>query len=248
MGFMERLLYRQFFEIEANHWWFVARRRIVLDQLRRALPHRCKHVLDVGCGTGLMLEHLQTFGEVEGVDMSAEAVAFCRQRFGNRILVQEGRFPMSSNDFEHSFDLITVLDVLEHISDDGEVLRNLHGLLVPHGTLFCTVPAFMSLWSGHDVVNQHHRRYLKAELRQRLTEAGFRIQRLTYFNTLLFPLIFVARRATPRRRRMAPRSSFRTHATYVNGLLTSVFGAEQWILRHFDFPVGVSLMCVAQRI
>ncbi|MBI4635706.1 MAG: class I SAM-dependent methyltransferase [Candidatus Rokubacteria bacterium] len=246
---METILYDQFYRIEEEHWWFVARREIILDQLRRYAPFpTANDILDVGCGTGIMLQCLQGFGRVQGFDFSPEALAYCRRRVGGSVPLTLGTLGEKPPFPPRTFDVITLLDVIEHIEDDQAAVRGARDLLRPGGVVICTVPAHPFLWSGHDVLNQHKRRYTARELRRTIAGAGLRIEKFSYFNTLLAPAVFAARLATPRRRRLEPRSDFKVYPRWLNILLTRIFLLEKPLLRLANAPFGVSLLCVARRV
>lgn len=236
-------------DAERDHWWFAARRSIVLAQLESALEPRrtfrreTLRILDIGCGAGGMLSFLSNWGEVAGVDASPEAVAMAAATgVGD---VRHGSLPGDIPFDPASFDVITLLDVLEHVDDDVMALEAVRRLLRPHGTLIMTVPAYRLLWSGHDVVNEHRRRYVRGELRHKLQEAGFTVDRLSYFNTLLFPPIALAR-FLGRLRRGTPTADTGRVPAPLNAMLRSIFGVERHLLGATNLPFGVSLLAVAR--
>ena len=245
---MDPFLYEQFSQIEATHWWFVARREIVLAQIAQHAPRRAdRRVLDVGCGTGIMLERLTRFGSAEGLDPSDDAIAYCKQRLGDDAPVQQFALTGAARLPAADVDVITLLDVLEHLDDDAGALRAVAGSLKEGGILVCTVPAYPFLWSGHDVLNEHKRRYTRRRLGDLVRTSGLHIEKLTYFNTLLAPLVFLRRLMQPRSKRMAPRSDFKMRAGWLNGLLRGVFLLEKPVLRLATAPFGISILCVARR-
>ena len=246
---MRRDFYAEYFEVEDRHWWFVGRREILLRTLDRHLPAppngRPRRVLDVGCGTGTMLRHLARYGVVEGVDADEEAVRFCRERGLEH--VQRADVPLPFE--EGAFDLITMLDVLEHVDDDTGMLADLHRVLRPGGVLLITVPAFRCLWGRQDEISHHKRRYRARELRRRAADAGFALRRLSYFNTLLFPGIAAIRLL--RRARPAPaelQSDFElTRPGRLNDLLGRVFALEGPVVERTSLPFGVSILALAEK-
>ncbi len=249
---MKREYYREYRQVEDVHWWFVGRRRILLQVLDRYLGSNGSHerrILDVGCGTGTMLTYLAAFGRTEGVDIDEEAIGYCRERgLQNVRLGEAANLPFADG----TFDLVTALDVIEHLEDDVAALREVGRVLRPGGYLLVTVPAHMFLWGDQDEVNMHRRRYAAAELRQRLTAGGFGVLRLSYMNALLFPpiaLIRFVRRMEHRLRPTIPhRSDFRYPAPRpVNFVLGHVFGVEGSILRRVDIPFGVSIVALARK-
>src|SRR3954454_19672450 len=188
---MRHDFYGRYNELEDRHWWFVGRREILL----RLLAHHLggsgsdREILDVGCGTGTMLGYLSAFGTARGIDADDSAVDYARRRGATADHVPPGPLPFS----DASFDLVTALDVLEHIADDRAALAEMRRVLRPGGTLLLTVPAYEFLWGPQDEISHHERRYVARALRARLRAADVRIDRLTYFNTLLFPPIAAIR-------------------------------------------------------
>ena len=235
--------------MEDVHWWFIARRRILLTILRRYLgagPADGRRILDVGCGTGTMLTYLATLGQADGVDIDEEAVGYCHDRG----LAQVTQAPADHLPYDDAtFELVTALDVVEHIDDDLGVLREMKRVLKPGGGLLITVPAYRFLWGRQDEINLHKRRYVASEVRERLRSAGFDVQKLTYMNALLFPpiaAIRLVRHVLPEPAN--PPSDFAFPAPKpLNRLLSAVFGWERFLLNRFDIPFGVSIMALAQR-
>jgi SAM-dependent methyltransferase len=243
---MDDFVYDELAAVERTHWWFQGRRRILVDVLRHRLPaaDRDRQVVDVGCGTGEMLDMMREFGSVTGLDASPIAVGYCQERFGQAVDVRLGRIP---DDVPDGAALITAFDVVEHLEDDDKALRGICERLAPGGVFVCTVPAFPFLWSGHDEVHHHYRRYTRRLLRRRLEAAGFSVERLTYFNTLLFP-VAAAVRLLHRILPGAPAASdAAAPAAPVNRLLLALFAAERVPLRLANLPFGVSLLAVCHR-
>lgn len=249
---MDRSLHLQFAEIEGEHWWFQGRRRVVASVLRRHLGagagRRERRIFDVGCGTGEMVDMLREFGDVSAIDSSQDAVQRCRERFGGHVQVDVGWLP-DDLPAPGSVDMVTAFDVLEHLDDDLDALRRVHGALLPNGVLVVTVPAFQFLWGPHDVLSHHRRRYTRAQLRHRLEEAGFWVERISYFNTVLFPAVAAVRLARRvRRRRAEPAASdFAMPSRLVNRLLLALMSSEAFLLRGGSLPLGVSIVAVATK-
>lgn len=242
---MDRAFYGEYYEIEGRHWWFVGRRAVLLRVLRDCLP-QAEHVriLDVGCGTGTMLGYLSEFGQVQGVDASESAIAFCRERgLENVRHVPDGALPFP----DRSFELVTAFDVIEHIEDDGAALRDLRRLIAPGGALMLSVPAYSFLWGRQDEISHHKRRYTAPDLQARLTAAGFTVERLTYFNTLLFPPIAAVRLLARLRGSDGQlRSDFTMNAPgRLNTALGRLFAVEARLLGRTRLPFGVSILAFA---
>lgn len=246
---MEERYYSEYFEVEDRHWWFVGRRRIFMRLLDRHLGPDAggrRRVLDVGCGTGTMIGHLARYGEPEGVDADARAVAMCHRRGLEGVRHVESP-PLPWED--RSFDLVTALDVLEHADDDRGLLLELRRVTRPGGLVLVSVPAFRWLWGPQDDISHHRRRYVARELEERVSAAELELRHLSYFNTLLFPPIAAIRLLRPRRRASADvRSDFElTRPGRVNDLLGRLFGAEAAAVERFRLPFGVSILALAAR-
>jgi SAM-dependent methyltransferase len=184
-----------------RHWWYRGRRRVLNSVLDRIpLSPGCQ-LLDAGCGSGRELDELAARGRATGVDLSEVSVASARARGHmdvHRAAIEELPFA------DATFDLVTCLDVIEHTPDDRIALAELRRVTRPRGVLVVTVPAYPSLWSTHDVVNRHFRRYRCASLRAAAAEAGWTVLRDTHFNAvLLAPATAPSRRARSWRSRRA---------------------------------------------
>lgn len=169
---------------EDRHWWYRGRRRIVQEELERLTVPAGGRVLDAGCGSGRLLDELAALGQVSGLDMNPDSVAIAQSRGHEDVrvgVVEE--LPWE----DATFDLVTSLDVVEHTADDRISLRELRRVVRPDGRLLITVPAYQSLWSSHDVFNRHYRRYDRGMMRTVAADVGLRIERMTYFNSLLLP-------------------------------------------------------------
>lgn len=242
---MDISLYEDHARLEEDHWWFVARRAIISEVFRRHLPTSTDlRVLDVGCGTGGMLPMLGGLGHVVGLEGEPLAVEHCRAAHAD-FDVRLGDIPTDVPS-DGSFDLVTAFDVIEHITDDDGAVGSFRGALKPSGVLVVTVPALAWLWSDHDVVNGHKRRYARRSLADVLSGAGFRVVHLSYFNTILLPAVAAARLAQRLRPRpVLPRSDFTMPSERVNRLLTRLMSSEAPIAARRGLPLGVSLVAVA---
>ena len=242
---MQQHTYAIMREEEGRHWWFIGRRKIIESFLERIGERgELKNILDVGCGTGANLEILSRYGEAEGVDVSAEALSFCRARGLNQVRQGEAEhLPYEDN----SFDLVTALDVVEHLDDDIGGLREMRRVLRPGGRALFFVPAFMFLWGVQDDVSNHRRRYRLAEIKDVARRAGFEIERASYANMTFFAPTLLGRWLM-RLIGFRPTSESKININALNGLFGRILGAESSILRHMNLPFGVSAICVARRV
>lgn len=240
---MDEALLLSFAELEKTHWWFVVRRRLVLDQARHWAPRSAACVVEVGCGTGATLRGLGLLfpgARVTGVE---PALAALRVAVAAGSEVVQGAFeklPLTAS----SVDILLALDVLEHLDDDRAGLVEAARALRPGGRLLVTVPALPALWGPHDQLNRHRRRYARATLCDRVASAGFRVERVTYFNMLLLPIAWLERTMAKHTQRAA---RVEQPAPCVNGALRRIFALEQSLLRRVDLPIGLSLLLVATR-
>jgi SAM-dependent methyltransferase len=244
---MEKDFYPAYYALEGTHWWFVGRRRILLTLLEAALAGRPRplDILDFGCGTGAFLEHLGRFGTVSGVDGDPDAVRFCHERGRGEVQHVAAAEPLPFAD--ESFDLVTTLDVIEHIEDDVNAFRELRRVMRPGGLLLVAVPAFMFLWGDQDEISHHFRRYTAPTLRRSLQAGGFEVAKTSYFNTWLFAPIAVMR--VVRRALRAPdvsRTDFDVGPRSLNSALGALFGSEARLVARRRLPFGVSLLALAR--
>ena len=199
-------------------------------------------ILDVGCGTGANLEMLSRFGDAEGVDVSDEAIEYCRIK---GLKVRKGI--AEELPFEDSaFDLVTALDVVEHLDDDISGLKELHRVTRSGGHALVFVPAFMWLWGVQDDISHHRIRYTRKQITERLEKAGFTVERATYAN-LTFFLPILAGRVFMRMTGIKPESENNVNVSALNGLFGKLFGAERHFLKFANLPIGVSIVIVARK-
>jgi SAM-dependent methyltransferase len=252
---MQQHTYAIMRRVEETHWWFAGRRQIIrsflqtvcrdLKTLRaeQGAENSPINILDVGCGTGANLEMLSEFGEAEGVDVSDEALSFCRGRGLKNVKQGEAEaLPYASS----SFDLVTGLDVVEHLDDDLAGLKEMWRVLRPDGHAVVFVPAFMFLWGVQDDISHHRRRYTLGQLKRVMSQAGFEVTRASYVNISFFMPILTGR-FLMRALRIRPESENNITIGFLNGVLGKLFGAESLVLRYLNFPFGVSIICVARR-
>ncbi|MGB7922072.1 MAG: class I SAM-dependent methyltransferase [Pyrinomonadaceae bacterium] len=244
---MEQHAYPAMYRLEESHWWFVGRRRIIssfVEQAASSLPTggHPPRILDVGCGTGANLLMLNQHGEAHGVDISPDALSFCQSRGLNNVQYGEAEsLPYEDN----SFDIVTSIDVIEHLDDDVACLQEMKRILRPGGKAVLFVPAFMFLWSDKDEVVRHRRRYRLPQMQKAVEEAGFQIKHSTYANLSFFAPILLGR-ALMRVLGLKANEEEMT-ISWLNRMMGRLFGAERHWLRRGRFPFGVSVLCVAQK-
>jgi SAM-dependent methyltransferase len=244
---MDERLLKTMLDVDEQHWWYRGRRRVIRAELDRlSLPEHAQ-VLDAGCGSGRTLEELVDYGDVSGLELNEDAAGVARDRQLGEVEI--GRLEQMPFETDR-FDLITCLDVLEHVPDDRVALLELRRVSRPGGWLLATVPAYQSLWSSHDVANHHYRRYERATLRAAVAEAGWKLQRLTSFNMLLFPPAAAVRLAQRRRHGSNGNGDdFDLHLgpDWLNRVLERPMRIEaNWLARGHTLPAGLSLLAVLQ--
>jgi SAM-dependent methyltransferase len=244
---MQQHTYAIMDEVEGSHWWFVGRRAILESFLRPIIQNLKSKIdnpkiLDVGCGTGANIEMLSQYGEAEGVDVSDDALEFCRQK---GLSVQKGlaeKLPYA----DETFELTTALDVVEHLDNDIAGLKEMYRVTKRGGFSLIFVPAFMWLWGVQDDISNHRIRYRKSQIVERLKRAGYEIERATYANWTFFAPILVGR-TIMKFTGIKPESENNINVSALNGIFGKLFGAERFWLRNFNFPFGVSIVVVAKK-
>ena len=241
---MERAVYDRMAEIDRDHWWFVGRRRIVTALIEKFRPKAGPlAILEVGCGTGSNIEMLRRFGEVDAIEPDEHAREFSARRTG--LAIGGGYLPDGVVLEDGRYDLIVLLDVLEHIPEDRASLGVLRRKLKPGGRLLLTVPAMPGLWSAHDVAHHHQRRYTAAALRKVVEGAGFRVIHRTHFNSLLLPAV-IGVRALKRLLGREGGDDDKLPSGPVNRALARLFGWERHAAVRGLLPAGVSIGLVAE--
>jgi SAM-dependent methyltransferase len=237
---MERVVYDRMAELDSRHWWYRARREILGDLIARkiALPEGAR-ILEIGCGTGHNLAMLKRFGRVDAIEIDGAARAIAGKRLGHAVM--SAPLPELTG-VEGGYDLIALLDVLEHVEQDREALVGIASKLKPGGRILITVPAHPWMWSAHDRVNHHHRRYTRKTLKAVIAAAGLRLDMLSWFNSLLFPLAAAARlvgRVTGKED-----SDDKLPPAPINRLFETLFGLERYAVGRVPLPPGVSLVAI----
>ena len=241
---MDRAVFDRMAELDQQHWWFTARRRILTQVIRRVVrPPADSRILELGCGTGHNLGILAEFGRVEASELDDHARTLASERLGRA--VAKVALPDLSMFEPDTYDMIALLDVLEHVPDDKGSLAAIMTRLKPGGALLLTVPANPWMWSAHDVAHHHHRRYRKREIAALARAAGYEIDLLSPFNTMLFPLIAGVRLLNKVRGHDSADDALPSKP--VNATLDRLFGAEAGLIGRLPFPFGVSLVAVLRR-
>jgi SAM-dependent methyltransferase len=241
---MERKVYEQMAELDSQHWWFTARHRILEGIIERIVkPPNDARILELGAGTGHNLSMLSRFGSVEASELDPGARKLATERLGHPVV--EAALPDLSMFPAAAYDLIALLDVLEHVTDDAGSLASIYERLKPGGALLLTVPINPWMWSAHDVAHHHRRRYRKHEIRKLAEEAGYEIELLSPFNSLLFPPIAAVRLAGKLTGKDDSDDAMPSRP--VNKALDLIFGLERELVGRVPLPFGVSLIAVLLR-
>jgi len=239
--------YERMYALEDWYWWFVARREAAVRFLwDHAPPERPLRVLDAGCGTGALLDRFRKSPDVRatGVDLSPDSLRYSHQRGHHRLVGADLRYlPFRSG----SFDVVTALDVLEHIPDDAGAVTEISRVLRPGGILVASVPAYQLLWGPHDEALHHCRRYRAGQFRGLLEADGLRVERLTYLLTALFPLAAGARLMARLVRRNSTQAGLPPVPRFVNQALIALQAAELAVARQVPLPFGLSILAVARK-
>jgi SAM-dependent methyltransferase len=239
---MERVVYEQMAELDDRHWWYRARREVLAALIRReAKPPKGAKILELGCGTGHNLAMLSGFGYVDGLELDEEARTLSEKRLGRKVM--SAPLPELAGVPDRGYDLIGAFDVIEHIADDGAALDSIAEKLKPTGKFVMTVPAHQWMWSAHDVVNHHKRRYSRRSLKALIDASPMKLQKIGYFNSLLFPLAVLQRAAS--KLRGDEDADVRLPPAPLNAALEKAFAAERYLVGRLPLPPGLSLFAVA---
>jgi SAM-dependent methyltransferase len=240
---MDREIYDRMRLVERDHWWFAARREILADRIARMTLPPDAEILEVGCGTGGNLEMLSRFGRVRAIEPDEDSRLYAAR---GGVRVEHGLLPDGLPAYEAGLDLVAAFDVIEHVDEDAASVAALGALLKPGGRFIATVPANAWMWSRHDVLHHHKRRYDLAGFRRLFEAAGLEVTQATHFNSLLFPPI-AAVRLVKQWTRSDTGDDDAMPSAGVNALLRSIFAAETGLIDRFDLPFGVSILLTARR-
>ncbi len=243
---MEPKIYSELYQVEEKYWWHRARREIIFACFERFYAKKSNlRILDVGTGTGINYRYLENYGQVTGIDPSPETVHFSKLRGCKDIRkcsLLNASFPSSS------FDAVFALDVLEHLNNDYQALKEVNRVLKPEGVAVITVPAFKFLWGRQDLYSHHRRRYTLGQIKKMIRETGFESRYISYFNFLLFPLIAFVR-FIQRLFRFPPALDAKLGNSLLNNILYQIMRSEKHLVsKNVRMPWGVSLLCFARKI
>ena len=239
---MERVVYRQMAELDQRHWWYRARREVIAALIRRRVqPPADARILEIGCGTGHNLAMLGEFGHVDALELDEEMRGIAEQRLGRSVM--SAPLPELAGVLDRRYDLIGAFDVIEHIDDDRAAVASIAAKLQSGGKFVMTVPAHQWMWSAHDVVNHHKRRYSKRGLRALIEGSPLRLEAIGYFNSLLFPAAIAERLSSKARGK--DNADLTLPSPPLNAALERAFAAERHLIGRLPLPVGLSLFAVA---
>ncbi len=250
---MDDALYEEMFRMEQSHWWFCAKHRIVRALLDRflpgpaamaAAPRRRRRVADLGCGCGMMLQKLRGDFDAVGMDDSPQAIGFCARR---GVRVTQGRLPDQIGLEPGTFDAVLMLDVLEHLDQDAASAAAAARLLGPGGILLCTVPAYPWLYGPRDAHHHHRRRYTRGQFGKLFDLPGMRLEKLSYFNSLLFLPAAAARLKSKWLGDKDAAADLTLPPAPINRVLQTMFAAERHWLIGGSLPFGLSLLAICRR-
>ena len=246
---MEKFAYAEVFKNEENHWWFIGTRNIIFTQIDKYIGKTNNlKILDIGCGTGIVIKRMEKYGKVVGIDMSDESLGFCKVRGIKSVIKADAtNLPFDDN----TFDLITALDVIEHIKNEDLVISEISRVLKNNGKVIATVPAFNFLWSDHDIVSHHFRRYSIGNIKHRFLKNNFTILKASYYNLILFPFIVIIRLLKKLFKKLIKYNKKETDISYlprpINQILIFILNMEAIILKKINLPFGVSIILVLQK-
>lgn len=241
---MQKHLYADLYDLEDAHWWHIAKRKMCLALIKKYLKEKNAKILDIGCGTGKNLEEFNKFGQAFGIDNSPEAIKFCedKRHLTNVTLGSAEKTGLKSLEF----DLVSMLDVLEH-TNDIKTLKEAARILKKDGLLLITVPAYQFMWSNWDVVLHHRRRYTKGQVEELLKKAGFEVLKSTYlYSFLLFP-VFIVRKIKNVVSGKTYSSDFKLGLPILGRILGSIADLERFIALRFKIPFGLSIVVLAKK-
>ena len=245
---MDVLYASMYHKLEENHWWFLGRRDIIYKLIKAY--RRDVDILEIGCSGGVLIEFLkrQGFTRLHGIDIDEKAIEICMRRGIKEVGVADAQ---ETGFKDKQFDVLIASDVLEHIKDEDKALCEWHRILKPGGELIIFVPAFKFLWSNHDEVNHHYRRYSKSGLIKTLEKNGFKTEKVSYWNfSLFFPisLVRLSQKILSGKRKRVSDQLYELN-TFANKTLAYMLKLEnKFLSTGITLPVGVSLFIIERKI
>jgi len=240
---MRKNLYEELYLLEEKHWWHLAKRDIGLRLLKKYLPKKNPKILDIGCGTGKNVEALEELGETWGIDVSENAILYCKKRGLKNVKLAKAE---ATGFKENSFDVIVLFDVLEHV-DDVKTIKEISRILKPNGLVLITVPAYLWLWSKWDEVLHHKRRYTKESLTKLFSTKEFKKIHSSYaFSYLLVPAYVIRKIKSVFLKKDYP-SDFKLSSTGINSVMLSMAKLEYLITEKGLTPFGTSIIYLAEK-
>ena len=242
---MQEIVYHTNYKLENDYWWFIARNKII----KKLIDTKCNipkgsQILDVGAGTGGFASFISKDFEVVCLDTSEIALQYCEKRgLQNRYNSTLDKFPAA----DWNIQAVTMLDVVEHIEDDAAVVKQVYGLLPKGGSFIAAVPAYQWLWSRHDEIHMHYRRYNKKQFTTLLKEAGFKIEFASYYNSFLFMPAVLKRFIGKIFGDKKDESPVDEVPGFMNKIFTGIFSLEAKFLPAIKFPAGVSIVAIATK-
>lgn len=236
---------KEYTDLYSNHWWFRSREKFILSVLDTIQHESDLRILDIGCGPGILLTKLNKYGTAEAIEPKESYFTY-----GDDIKSQIHRltFPTESHVLKsEQYDVILLLDVLEHIENESLIIHEVKRLLKIGGKLIITVPAFMSLWGPHDIVNHHLRRYTLPYITDHVLKSGLRYVWGSYFFGWCFIPLWIVRRVKRITQRKNPHHDFIIPPAWLNKALQSLSYVEFTFARKWRLPFGTSLMLIAEK-
>ena len=236
---MDKSYEKKYHLLEEDNWWFRARRQTILSMIGNY--SKDTRILDIGCSGGILLKVLKGMGYINltGIDFSPEAIEQCRKKGLDNVIVMDAHHL----DFkDESFDLIISSDCLEHLKDDEVALKSWFRVLKKGGEAIIFVPAFMSMWSEHDIINHHFRRYKRKELVEKSKHAGFKVEKASYWNTATFFPAYLYRTIRKGNKDAAPKDDLGEFNPFLNNLLKGWMSLENVFFKSTGLPIGLSVM------
>ncbi len=240
---MKKKFYEELYLLEEKHWWLVAKREISIKLLRSFSGKKRLKILDIGCGTGKNIESFSKLGKTWGIDISPQAINYCKKRGIKNIKLGNAE---KTGYRTESFDVVTLLDVLEHV-DDNKTLKEIYRILKPKGILIVSVPAYQSLWSRWDEALHHKRRYNKKSLQMLFKENHLKLKKISYMFSFLLPPVFILRKIKSFLYSNDYPSDFRLAPPLINLIMLNISRIEHKLVLKNSVPFGTSIICVLSK-